>query len=108
MIYLVCKQLSTGYSPGVILEGTDFSPTVLAALINARALKDIGSWQLEKIPGWKLRAAMLAELGITTINDYCYTAPEKIAQTFDRDLDNIVGWKDEIFDWFKKEKKDSN
>ena len=101
MIYRVLARLSVGAILGGYLEAggmvsnRDFSPHVVAILVDRGALSPVAPPPLEVLPGWKLRAERFEKAGYDAISILEGDTP-LIAQETGYAERSIEKWKKEL------------
>lgn len=68
----------------------------LARLQRANVITRLSAPPLHKLPGWKLRAKRLGEVGISTAETFLETADEDLAKLVEVDVRAVAAWKAEL------------
>ena len=101
MIYRVLAKLSVGaklgdyIDEGGMVSDSDFTPRVIAILIERGALLPVAPPPLSVLPGWKLRAKRFGEAGYDAIG-ILETDTETVALETDYTERSIEKWKREL------------
>ena len=99
-MYRVLKRLSSGKKPGDVVPDTAWRDGVIPALVKVNAIKRIDGPPLTELPGWTRRAELLAEAGITIVDQFLEADGELIRKAVGYHSTRMVtGWKEDVRRW---------
>lgn len=75
------------------------SAVAIAKLTEGGAISEVNAPPLVVLPGWKTRGARLAEIGVTTFEQFWRAENETIAKLFNVKDEVVNAWRAELARW---------
>lgn len=103
-VYRALRNLSNGINEGAVFEASRLQPQSIVILEEHGIIAKVSAPPLSELPGWKIRGAKFAKLGITTVEQFMEVDIEQTAKSLKVKPQMISSWKYEIVGWLSAPK----
>lgn len=107
-VYRVLKRLDRGSSiiePGRLMQIDWLSPANIARLEVVGAVARVHGPPLEALPGWRLRSERLADIDITTAEEFLEADRDLVAAHMEAQTRTVDKWTTDLIDWLTPPQK---
>ena len=103
-LYRALRNLSNGIDQGVVFDQSRLQAKSIPILEERGAIAIVSTPPLAEFPGWKIRGAKFAKLGIETVDQFMEVDIEQTAKSLKVKPQIISAWRYEIVGWLSAPK----